>query len=161
MIYGIITCLIYALLVVAFIQPNAPRLFAAVSFAAIISSHELLLSDLEGLQYYGSAALFDLAIIILTSGINPVPKMVLSLHRICITSILANLAGWVLWLFYYPPLAYDATFAAIYVWALVTLIKRDGLHGMVGGYTMDSWATCFRFNRRPWYSYLSNHGGKI
>lgn len=161
MIGDVITYLIYALVVVAFIQPNAPRLFAAVSFVAIISLHEFLLSHLDGFQYYGSAALFDLLIIVLTSGINPVPKMVLSLHKVCITSILANLAGWLLWFLYYPPLAYDAAFVAIYAWALMTLIKRDGLHGMVGGYTMDSWATCFRFNRLTWARYFNKNARKI
>lgn len=93
MVYDAITYLMYALLAVAVFQPNAPRLFAAVLFVSIISLHELLLSDLDGLQYYGSAALFDLLIIVLTSGINPVPRMVLSLHRICFVSILANMAG--------------------------------------------------------------------
>ena len=159
MIYEAITLLIYAVLIVAFLQPNAPRFFAAVIFIGITLLHELLLSSYDGLQYYGSAALFDLAIIIITSGINPVPKMVLSLHRICIVSIFANLAGWVLWFFYYPPLAYDAAFALIYVWTLITLIKRNGLD--VGGYTLDSWATCFRFNRYSWDNYSYKHGGKV
>ena len=100
MIYEAITLLIYAVLIVAFLQPNAPRFFAAVTFISITLLHELLLSSYDGLQYYGSAALLDLAIIIITSGINPVPKMVLSLHKICIVSIIVNLAGWVLWFFY-------------------------------------------------------------
>lgn len=161
MITDAITFLIYALLVVAFIQPNAPRFFAAVSFVSIIALHEFLLSDLDGLQYYGSAALLDLLIIVVTSGINPVPKMVLSLHKLCIASILANALGWVIWFFYFPPLVYDAAFVLIYTWALIILIKRDGLHGMVGGYTMGSWASCFRFNTRAWRSYIHNHGGKV
>lgn len=159
MIGDSITCLIYALVVVAFIQPTAPRLFAAVSFTAIIALHEFLLSDLDGLQYYGSAALFDLLIIILTSGINPVPKMVLSLHKICIASILVNLLGWVLWFFYFPPLVYDAAFVCLYAWTLIVFIKRDKTH--VGGYSMDSWATCFRFNRLTWARYSNQYGGKI
>ena len=159
MIYSAITALFVALFVVAFIQPNAPRFFAAVAFVSITLLHELFLSDYDGLLYYGSAALFDLAIIILTSGINPVPKMVLSLHKICVASILVNLLGWVIWFFYFPPLIYDAAFVALYVWALITLINRSGLD--VGGYTLDSWATCFRFNRYSWRSYSYKHGGKI
>lgn len=159
MIGDAITYLIYALIVVAFIQPNAPRLFAAVLFMAVITLHEFLLSDLDGLQYYGSAALFDLLIIILTSGINPVPKMVLSLHRICIASILVNLLGWVLWFFYFPPLVYDAAFACLYAWTLIIFIIRDGVN--VGGYSLDSWAACFRFNRFTWSNYFNQYGGKI
>lgn len=159
MIYDAITYLIYALVVVALIQPNAPRLFAAVVFVAVISLHEALFSPLDGLQYYGSAALFDLLIIVLTSGINPVPRMVLSLHRLCIVSILANMAGWVIWFFYFPPLAYDLAFVAINSWALFILIKRDGAN--VGGYSLDSWASCFRFNRSPWAVHFNQYGGKI
>lgn len=157
----ITTLLIYAIAIVAFIQPNAPRLFAAVIFIGVMLLHELFLSGYTGLMYYGSAALFDLAIIIIISGINPVPKMVLRLHNVCIVSIFANLAGWILWFFYYPPLIYDAAFVAIYLWALITLIKRDGLHGMVGGYTVDSWATCFRFNRRAWVIHFNKDTGPL
>lgn len=159
MVYDTITYLMYALIVVAVFQPNAPRLFAAVLFVSIISLHELLLSDLDGLQYYGSAALFDLLIIVLTSGINPVPQMVLSLHRICFVSILANMAGWVIWFFYFPPLIYDLAFVAINVWTLIIFIRRDGEN--VGGYSMDSWASCFRFNRVTWLNYYHKHGGKV
>ncbi len=159
MIYDAITYLMFALVAVAFIQPNAPRLFAAVVFVGVVSLHEALLSHLDGLQYYGSAALFDLLIIVLTSGINPVPRMVLSLHRLCIVSILLNMAGWVLWFFYFPPLAYDLAFVAVYAWALLILIKRDGAN--VGGYSLDSWASCFRFNRSPWAVRLNQYGGKI
>lgn len=159
MAYEAITYLFYALLIVAFIQPNAPRLFAAVSFVTITLLHEILLSDLDGLQYYGSAALFDLGIIIITSGINPVPKMVLSLHKICIASILVNLLGWVIWFFYFPPFLYDLAFVGVYAWALYIFIKRDWLN--VGGYTMDSWASCFRFNRITWDNYFSKYKGEI
>jgi len=155
----IITILMVLIIATAFIQPNAPRLYAAVIFVGATALHELFFSDYGGLQYYGSAALFDLAIIILTSGINPVPKMVLSLQKICIVSIIANLAGWVIWFLYYPPIIYDLAFVAIYAWTLITLIKRTGIN--VGGYTLDSWATCFRFNRYSWLNYSHKHGGKV
>lgn len=154
-----ITLLLAAIFVVAFTQPNAPRSFAAFVFVGITLSHELLLSDYDGLFYYGSAALFDLSIIIAISGIRPVPEMVLSLHRICLVSILANFLGWALWFSYFPPLIYDAAFVSIYVWALITLIKRSGRD--VGGYTLDSWDTCFRFNRSARPGYHTHDEGKI
>lgn len=154
-----ITILICVGVIAALLQPNAPRLFAACIFTGIILLHELVLSSYTGLQYYGSAALFDLAIIAITSGINPMPKMVISLHKICMLFIFANLAGWVLWFFYYPPLVYDAAMVLIYAWALVTLINRDGLN--VGGYTLSSWASCFRFNRSPWAAYLTRNARAV
>ncbi len=159
MMYEAITLLIYALVIASFLQPNAPRLFAAVIFMSPTLLHEVLLSCYEDLEYYGAAALLDLAIIILTSGINPVPKMVLSLHKICIVSIFANFGGWLLWYFDYPPLAYDVTFALIYVWALIILIDRDKLD--VGDYTLDSWFSCFRFNRHSWARYCYKFAGKV
>lgn len=154
-----ITILICLIIATAFFQPNAPRLYAALVFVGVTALHEVFFSNYEGMQYYGSAALFDLAIIIIASGINPVPKMVLSLQKICIVSIVANLAGWIMWFLYYPPIIYDLAFVAIYAWTLIILIKRTGAN--VGGYTMDSWATCFRFNRSAWYLYLNRNAGQI
>lgn len=154
-----ITILIFLIIAIAFFQPSAPRLYAALVFVGVTTLHEVFFSNYEGLQYYGSAALFDLAVIVVASGINPVPKMVLNLQKICIVSIVANLAGWVMWFLYYPPLAYDLAFVVIYAWTLIVLIKRTGLN--VGGYTVDSWATCFRFNRSAGHLYFNKNSGPI
>lgn len=159
MIGDAITCLLYALAVAALTQPTMPRLFAAVLFMAVVLLHEVLLSGLTGLQYYGSAALFDLLIIALTGGVRPVTALVLRLHMVCIASILINLMGWVLWFFYYPPLAYDAAFACLYAWTLLVFTMREGAN--VGGFTLGSWATRFRFDRPTRPNYSNQHGGKI
>lgn len=159
MIADAITYLIYALLVATLTQPNAPRLFAAVTFVGVILLHELAFSSLDGLMYYGSAALLDLLIVVITSGINPVPKMVLSLQRLCLFSILLNLLGWVLWLLYLPPWPYDLAFVAVYAWALYILIRRD--RADVGGFTMAGWVSCFRFDRSARAVHFNQHGEKI
>ena len=140
-----ITLLLIVICLAVLTQPNANRLFAALVFAGLTLAHDLYLSDLDGLAYYGSAALMDLAIIILTSGIYPVPAMVVRLHQICLFSIIANCAGWVMWQAYLPPTVYDAMFVFIYIWAVIAMIKKDS--GDVGGYSMDSWRANFRFNR--------------
>lgn len=155
----IITWLLCGLALAAAIQPNAPRFFAAVLFVVVTLSHELFLSHTDGGLYYGTAALFDLVIIILTTGISPIPRMVVDLHKICMYSIIANFIGWVLWHMYLPPLAYDAAFVVIYAWALITLIKRNG--NDVGGYTVDSWRSCFHVYRRAWGRYRTQHESKI
>lgn len=157
MTFAIISTLLYALIAVVFFQPSAPRFFAAASFVAVTFSHELFFVDYDGLAYYGSAALLDLGIIVITSGINPLPKMVLRLHVICAVSIFINLLGWLLWLSYLPPTLYDMAFVALYAWALVTLIRRDKLD--VGGYSLDSWGSCFRFNRSAWNFHRNKHEG--
>lgn len=151
--------LLYALIVAAVLQPNAPRFFAAVLFMSIAMVHELFLSNLTGLQYYGSSALFDLLIIVLTSGITPVPKMVLSIHKICIASMLINAMGWALWLLYFPPLAYNVAFLCLSAWTLAVFTKEDKAD--VGGYAMDSWASCFCFSRAARTRYFNKHGGKV
>ena len=154
-----VTALIVAIITVSFFQPTAPRFFAAAIFVGVTATHELIFSGLVGLQYYGSAALFDLAIIILTSGIHPVPKMVLTLHKICMVSIVANLGGWVLWARYYPPLLYDLSFLGIYAWTLITLIGRTKAD--VGGFAVGDWVSCVRFNRSAWILRLNRNSGKI
>lgn len=159
MIDDMITNIIYILSAVSFLQPNAQRFFAAIVFSVITLSHDFFMSQYDGFLYYGSAALFDLFIIIITSGINPVPKMVIHLHIICMISILLNLMGWALWFFYYPPLIYNSLFIVIYLWSLVVLLRRD--KDDVGGYTMDSILSCFRFNRGTWTMYLYKYLRKI
>jgi len=153
------TILVYVICVVAFIQPNAPRLFAALALAGITLLHGVFLTDTTGILYYGSAALFDLGIIIVTSGINPIPKMVITIHKICFVSIIANSVGWLVWFLYYPPLVYDATFAVIYIWTLIIILKRDGSD--VGNYSLDSWLSCFRFNYSARSGCLNKNAGEL
>lgn len=143
----------------ALLQPNVPRLFAVLIFASVTLLHDFFMKSFDGLAYYGGAALFDVAIIILTSGINPLQKMVMTLHKVCMVSILANAAGWVMWMLYMPPGVYDFSFLIIYTWALITFIARDGAD--VGGFTVDSWRSCVRFTSSSWRLGLNKHGGKI
>jgi hypothetical protein len=159
MISMVITALLCCALVASIFQPNAPRLFAAGIFLALTASHELFLSSLDGFRYYGSAALLDLLIIILTSGVRPLPAMVLTLHRICAASILVNGVGWVIWALYYPPVLYDLSFVALYAWLIFTLTRKDPEN--VGVDTMDRGRSCFRFDRSTCGDLLNKHGGKI
>ena len=140
-------------------QPNAPRLFAVLIFMAVTLSHDAIGGSMIGFWYYGSAALLDVGIIILTSGINPLPKMVVTLHRICMVSIAVNFFGWLMWYFYQPPTAYDSMFLVIYAWALMTFITRDTAD--VGGFKMDSWRSCIRGFTRSRGMGLDQHGGKV
>lgn len=154
-----ITSLVIAIAVATVFQPNAARLFAALVFSIVIISHDLILFDLDGLAYYASAALFSLLIIILTSGINPAPEMVITLHKVCIASIIANAAGWVLWFLYVPPTYYNLSLVLIFGWAFFTLTKRDSRD--VGGFSISCWRACFRFNSNPIYLHIFKDEGKI
>lgn len=156
----IISVLLILIGVAVFIQPNAPRFFAASIFIGLTSSHELFLSHLNGLAYYGSAALLDLGIIVLTSGISPIPKMVITLHKICVLSIFVNFAGWIAWRMYLSPVPYEFAFVVIYAWTIVALMKRSGV-GDVRGFGLDSWGSCFHYNLRPCFSQYSRNGNAV
>ena len=152
-----ITCLLVALVIAALTQPNAARLFAAVAFVGITIAHEFILSGTDGAMYYGTSAALDLSIIAITSKINPIPKMVLTLHKVCMVSIMANFAGWILWFLYLPPTLYDASFVVIYTITIVTLLGRSALD--VGHFALHRWISCFLVNRRAWGHNTNQHQG--
>jgi hypothetical protein len=158
MIYTAISVLLFCLFFVAFLQPSAPRFFAAVTFVSITLFHEFALSDWDGLAYYSSAAFFALAIIGITSGINPIPKMVINLHKICLASILLNFFGWFLWFFYFPPLLYNLAYIILYAGALFIMLDRRG--DDVGDFALDSWRSCIRFDTYPGHFYFFKRGSK-
>jgi uncharacterized membrane protein YjdF len=153
------TVLIVILVLVSLMQPNRARLYAALCFSGLTALHDIAFSSLNGVGYYGSAALLDLAIILITSGINPVPRVVILLHFICMASILINFLGWTLWFFYLPPTAYNIVFILLYVTAIGVLLGRDGSD--VGDRELDSWQSCFRFSRDTWANYINQYLGKI
>lgn len=153
----IITILLITMCIVALIQPNMSRLFGAVIFAGLTMVHDIFLSDLDGLAYYGSAALTDSAIIMLTSGIFPIPVMVVRLHYICLISILVNAIGWVMWMAYLSPIVYNMTFMLIYFCVIITMIRKD-TSDVRGGYQLDDWRTIISFNRIT--SWRLNHQSK-
>ena len=158
MIANAITYIFLALAVVVFIQPSASRFFAAAAFVSVTLAHEVLLSTYDGLLYYGSAALFDLAIIVLLSRLNPLPKMAVRLQRVCMVSIFVNAGGWVLWTTYAPPLAYDVAFAALYAWAIVVLTTRNGQN--VGDSTLGRRHSGFYLRSGSWRNYSDYNKGE-
>lgn len=144
MIDTTITALLGAVVVFSVCQPNPERLFAGVCFSTITLAHEAILSDLPGVFYYLSAALADLLIIMATSAVYPVPKMVIRLQKVCVASIVVNLFGWIVWFAYLPPWPYELAFVFVYAAAVITLVRQDGSN--VGGFTMAGWRSCFRVN---------------
>ncbi len=121
----IVDIALIALSAAALAQPTSTRRLIGAAFLMITLVHEWKFSDLEGIQYFGSAALFDLAIIMLLSGIRPVPKLVLYLQGICVASILTNLMGWVAWVLYLELDVYNDAMGVLYLCAIVALLHRD------------------------------------
>lgn len=137
MIGSIITVLLLLLLFVVAIQPNKTRLAVALVFVGVTWSHELLLSDLEGLMsealvYHGTAALWALGIIIIISNIRPITETALTIQKICLSSIYLNAIGWLMWFMddsriEHNPVVYEVGFVVLYAWALLALSKGTSI----------------------------------
>jgi len=152
-----ITVLLWLIAIAVLFQPNAPRFFAAFVFVAVTLTHEFFMSNTGGV-YYGTAALFDMGIIMLTSGINPVSQTVIDLQRVCLASIFVNFIGYCIYLAWLPPTVYNVSFMVLYTWTFIILIERNGTD--VGGYRLDSWYSCFRFNRPSFFGHIFGNGGQ-
>lgn len=130
----IITYLLYALIVAWLFQPTMARRAAVGLFVFFTIMHELYLSEVDGLLYYGSAAFFDLLIILLTRNIRPLTDTIVNIHMICVISILFNYIGWIIWALYLPPLIYNWSFVMVYSLAVYAFLRMDDSN--VGGGTM-------------------------
>ena len=142
----ITTILLLALFLTVFLQPNAGRLMAACIFSGVTLVYDGISGGLDGAEYYIGASLADLIMIIMLSGINPLPRLAMRLQYLCMASIALNFLGWMAWFLYFPPTVYDGAFVVLYAVALYVLLKKDKCD--VGGYTVSSWFTRFRFNPR-------------
>lgn len=130
----IITILLCVLFCTLFFQPDNNRYLTAKIFILVNIIHGILLHDADGLMYYGSAALSDLAIMLLISRVKPISDTSISLLKICIVSIIVNMVGWAAWFSWYSPFAYDAAFVFIYIWAIYTLMRRKDAYVGSSGY---------------------------
>ena len=104
-------------------QKSQQRLLLASFYVLINTAHLLLFTGLDGSSYYLVSALFDLLIMTSVSAIC-IPQT-LSIQKLCIISITANFAGWLMWYLYLDPTAYNAVFIAIYIYAIMILTSRD------------------------------------
>ena len=104
-------------------QKSQQRLLLASFYVLINTVHLLLFNGLDGSSYYVVSALFDLLVMTSVSAIC-IPQT-LSIQKLCIISITANFAGWLMWYLYLDPAAYNAVFIAIYLYAIVILTSRD------------------------------------
>lgn len=154
----LLSALLGGLVAAAIFQPTASRLFAAVVFVSVAWAHELLFAHLTGLPYYASAGAGALAIIVALKFLDHPPRMALSLVRICLTSIVLNFAGLVMWLAYLPPEPYNVAIFCVFVWALMTLLSKEKQDDSGGRLTMDLWRTGFRRIVYPGAQLLPRNG---
>lgn len=128
--------LTFAILIAALFQPSRDRFNVAMLFAVFTEGHGLFMSNLDGMEYYVSAALFDLLVI---AGLFLYPmktRLIEELQRISIVSIMLNFFGWIAWMLYFPPTAYNVSFMMLYTWTIITLLRKE--RGHVGDHSLDS-----------------------
>ena len=127
---------------------NQKRRPTALIFALFTLGHDMLMSGLDGLAYYGSAALFDLCVITCLANIRQSSRLTVSLLKVSLVSIVLNFIVWLMWITYLPPLLYNLSYGVLYSYVIITLIKNEGVEH--GDFKLGRWANCFRV-----YSYKS------
>ena len=125
----LITITVYLFCGLCFFQPTLNRSVVAGVFVFFIMSHEVLAYSLDGLIYYGSAALFDLFIITIITKVSTASRLCFQLQLICLASIFINALGWVMWFTYQPLDLYNWCFVALNFYAVYCMIAREPKHG--------------------------------
>lgn len=145
--------LILVIFIISACQPSAPRLFAGVIFSVI--SFGLILAGpyLNDYLTYVVPALAAVLVMILLSASMLVSRVVLSLHRICLLSIVLNAGGYILYESGESFLAYNMSFFLLYAWTIRVLLKRDGRLDATG-YGADSWRSTISYSSCSWFKYL-------
>ncbi len=113
------------------------------------------LDDYDGTVFHALAYAFDLLVIFLLSKIAYPTSIIVNLQTVCRRFIYINVLGWVAYMLYFPPIAYNWACSVLYAWILLTILagsrtndKRDnavggGLVGVYrgnpsGGFTMQT-----------------------
>lgn len=132
------------------------RCLCLMMFVAVSLLHHITLGDADGFIYYASAAFFDLVVIFLLSRITVIHVHVLFMQVICLLFIIANCAGWVMWYLYMPPTYYNLACYALYIAAILILLKRGG-NGR--NTTVNQLRSCVNFNRlQGGFNHLKDKG---
>ena len=143
----------WLIITIAFLalRQDGRRFPAALIFAASLLIHDVFLSELDGLLYYGSAALFDLMVITWLANLKGTSELTVNLLRISLASVVLNFTGWLMWVSYLEPSLYNISYVLLYSCAIIALIKEEGTG--YGGYKLDRWASCFRVHPYKSVSY--------
>lgn len=134
--------LVSAVFTVRYLEKSSYELVAV--FVMFTLSHSLLdkMVGFTGYGYYFSAAMFDLGVIITLNHMMQ-NKTSYYLQIIALISIVLNFLGWLLWFFYFPPIAYDIAFLTLYIITVLVILRRGLLHGV---FTIYQWCANIRAN---------------
>ena len=118
---------------IALLQPTDERFYAGVAFAATGLVHIIVFmlwemsafEPVDGITYFVTAALMSVAAMEIMVRISKVVSTTISLYRVCLAEIAANVAGLYLWYHGMSPAINVWLFAALRTWAVVILIRKD------------------------------------
>ncbi len=120
-----INALIAAIFIVALFQPNTDRRFPALIFAFFLWLHCAAMSELEGFWYFFTAGLCDVAIVAMIACWSKVSRLTDSLITLSIMSVVFNFYGWLLWISFLPVYSYNYSITALYLIAIISLLRGD------------------------------------
>lgn len=132
----IISFLSWAVVMAAFFQPTNTRRLAAACFVIPLAILELNYEAFTGEMYYVVCAATATLITFLLYYVTPVIIFSLRLQKICITSIVLNAFGWVIYMLRLQPDIYNYAFMLLYFVTLVTMLN-GGAQNVVGNYRAD------------------------
>lgn len=127
MILLAVTIFIFGIL--SLLQKSPARRFVGYVIVITEALHYVFFNELDGLIYYGSAALFDLLAIILIVNLAIPSSLAKQMIYISLVSIIFNYIGWGLWLTYMAPTLYNLGFVVLNLCTIVFLIKKEPGHG--------------------------------
>ncbi len=155
----ILNGLFILLVMLSLTQPNMQRTYAAIIFITVTIIFDWFSDMIIGEWYYVFDAMALLLIVILTMGINKIPKMVIILQRICLVAIAIDALGYYLYMSYQSSWMYDYGFIAVYIVAILAFIDRD--LGDERGSSNSSLRGLIRWDLGNLRENLSRHGKKI
>ena len=123
--------LIIGICFASIIQSCDKRREIALWVASAIVIHELLFGALGGLGYYFTDAVFSLLVIMRLEKIKIQSRMVSRLIIICVSSIIINFYGWIIWSLYLPPDTYNLLFLLLYSAVIAIMLREESDAGNI------------------------------
>jgi hypothetical protein len=151
-----ITFLTLMIVGIALLQPTLDRKIVALTFASMTFIHNIFMSNLDGLAYYGTDALFYLIVIYVIGLLGRKTILTNALQKISIVAIALDSFGWLIWMLYIPPTGYNVAFMALYAWTIIILLRGEPED--VGSNAMDRGPPVVFSHAHP--GHLLNHGNK-
>ncbi len=137
----IINVLLWAMVVLVFLQATPARVVAAAIFVGVALTHELLFlfygnPTYDAHFYYFSAMVFGYIVLKLMGKMAYITRTAVRLHLVALASIFVNAAAWILMMAEFEPLEiYAWAIVALFTWVIFILITGSRLRG--GDTTMD------------------------